>query len=132
MAAPTTDRQRERVAVVHQRREWYCRIVPLTHIEGSLDMAIDSRTLRTVDNKGRITLGAVDAGRSVQVEQTPDGYIVRYCRVVPEREAWLFENDAAFGLVQQGLAQVRAGQVRRDVDLGDLYRYADTIPDDED
>ena len=92
-------------------------------------MALESGTVRTVDGKGRITLGAADAGRTVRVEQTPDGYVVRYCRIIPEREAWLYDNPVALALVRKGIEDVKAGRVIEDVDLAELIAFAETIPD---
>ena len=90
-------------------------------------MALENGSVRTVDGKGRVTLGAAAAGRSVHVEQTPDGFSVRYCRVVPEREAWLWEDEQALGLALRGIAEAQAGDVIRDVELSEL---ADPARDD--
>ncbi len=89
-------------------------------------------TIRTVDGKGRVALGAAAAGRTVQVEETPDGFAIRFCRVIPESEAWLWENEAALKRVLKGLAEAKAGDVVRDVDLTELIALADALPDDGD
>jgi hypothetical protein len=49
--------------------------------------------LKTIDEKGRLTLGQEFAGRTVQIEKDEDGIVVKFYRVVPEREAWLWENE---------------------------------------
>jgi len=59
--------------------------------------------LKTIDEKGRLTLGREFAGRTVQVEKGEDGIVVKFCRVVPEREAWLWESETAKGMVDRGL-----------------------------
>jgi hypothetical protein len=43
--------------------------------------------LKTIDKKGRLTLGQEFAGRTVQIEKDEDGIVVKFYRVVPEREA---------------------------------------------
>lgn len=88
--------------------------------------------IRTVDGKGRVTLGAAAAGRTVQIEEMADGFTVRFCRVIPESEAWLWENEGALKRVLQGLAEAKAGKVAEDVDLAELLAHAATIPDPED
>ena len=94
-------------------------------------MALGNGNVRTVDSKGRITLGPGAAGRSVHIEQTPDGFNVRYCRVIPESEAWLWENEEALKAVLRGIEDVKAGRVARDVDLAELIAYAESLPDEE-
>ena len=86
---------------------------------------------RTVDSKGRLTLGSKFAGRTVEIEQTEGSLVVKLCRVVPDREAWLWENETAFGMVQRGLAEARAGEVVAGPDLAKAFAFADDIPDDE-
>ncbi len=88
--------------------------------------------IRTVDGKGRVTLGTTAAGRTVQVEETPDGFAIRFCRVIPESEAWLWENEATLKRVLRGISEAKAGDVVRDVDLADLIALADALPDDGD
>jgi hypothetical protein len=49
------------------------------------------------------------------------GIPVKLCRVIPEREAWLWENETANGMVDRGLRQARERELsdgpdpRRDV-----------------
>ncbi len=43
--------------------------------------------------------------------------LVKMARVIPEREAWLYENPAALAAVREGLAHARAGKVNRGPDL---------------
>lgn len=93
-------------------------------------MADDAGTIRTVDSKGRVTLSAADAGRTVQIEPTEDGYVVRFCRVIPDREAWLWDNPLALAMVQRGLAEAASGSVIRGVDIAELVASADTVADD--
>ena len=60
---------------------------------------------RKTDSKGRITLGKPFANRTVFVEQRGDEIVVRLARVIPEREAWLYENSKALVRVRKGLDQ---------------------------
>lgn len=67
---------------------------------------------KTTDSKGRVTLGGQFANRAVIVEhQGEDAVVVRLARVIPEREAWLYENPQALQLVRRGLDQARQGKV---------------------
>ena len=87
--------------------------------------------LRTIDEKSRLTLGREFAGRTVQVEPGEDGIVVRFCRVVPEREAWLWENETAKGMVDRGLHQAREGELGDGPDLAGAFAFAEGLPDDE-
>jgi hypothetical protein len=66
--------------------------------------------LKTIDQKGRLALGQEFAGRTVQVEKDADGIVVKFYRVVPDHEAWLWENETAKGMVDRGLRQAREGE----------------------
>jgi hypothetical protein len=75
-------------------------------------------TPRAADGKGRVALGTRFANRQVLVEQVSEfEVIVRLARVIPEREAWLYENPAALESVRRGLSQARAGDVVEGPDL---------------
>ncbi len=67
---------------------------------------------KSADSKGRVTLGGHFANRAVIVEQRgKDEVVIRLARVIPEREAWLYENPKALAQVRRGLAEARAGNV---------------------
>ena len=69
---------------------------------------------KSTDSKGRVTLGGHFANRAVIVEQrSDDEVIVRLARVIPEREAWLYENPTALASVRRGLDQARKGNVAK-------------------
>lgn len=87
--------------------------------------------LKTIDEKGRLTLGQEFAGRTVQIEKDEDGIVVKFYRVVPEREAWLWENETARGMVDRGLRQAREGELSDGPDLAAAFAFADGLPDDE-
>jgi len=66
---------------------------------------------RTSDAKGRINLGKRFANRTFIVEETEDLEIrLAPARVIPEREAWLYENKDALASVTRGLEQAKAGR----------------------
>lgn len=63
------------------------------------------------DAKGRLSLGKKFADRHVLIEEVDEYEVrIRTARVVPERKAWLLENDAARASVLKGIEQARAGQ----------------------
>ncbi len=69
---------------------------------------------KNTDSKGRVTLGERFANRAVIVEQqSDDAVIVRLARVIPEREAWLYESPEALAAVRRGLDQARKGDVAK-------------------
>lgn len=69
---------------------------------------------KNADSKGRVTVGDRFANRAVIVEQRrEDEVVVRLARVIPEREAWLYENLEASASVRRGLDQARKGEVAK-------------------
>jgi hypothetical protein len=87
--------------------------------------------LKTIDSKGRLTLGSEYAGRTVQVEKDATALVVRFCRVVPEREAWLWDNEAAMAMVSRGIEQAHRGELSDGPDLAAAFGFADSIPDND-
>jgi|SRR5665213_1513335 len=80
--------------------------------ESVADHAIEPVLTKTADNKGRIALGSRFANRAVIIETLSDTeVVVKLARVIPESEAWLYENAEALSAVRTGLAQARAGRV---------------------
>jgi hypothetical protein len=68
-------------------------------------------TVKTVDKKGRLMLGSNFAGRLVIVDDTVPGKVtVSPAVAIPEREAWLYDNEIALRLVRAGLEEARAGE----------------------
>lgn len=73
---------------------------------------------KTADSKGRVVLGGRFANRPVIIEKLSDTeMIVKLARVIPEREAWLYENPEALAAVRSGLAHARAGKLTKGPDL---------------
>lgn len=68
--------------------------------------------VKKTDGKGRVILGGEFANRAVTVEQVgADQVTIRLARVIPESEAWLYENPVALKAVRRGLADARAGRI---------------------
>jgi len=62
---------------------------------------------RTADSRGRITLGEAYANRRLIIESRGDELILRLARVIPDSEAWLYDNPVALDSVRRGLSQAR-------------------------
>ena len=86
---------------------------------------------KSTDSKGRVTLGGHFANRAVIVEhRSDDEVIVRLARVIPEREAWLYENPKALASVRRGLDQARKGSVtKKPPDLKAAAKLAGQLKD---
>ena len=68
-------------------------------------------TTKTLDARGRLTLGPKFANRLVLVRELDDGTVqVIPAEAIPAREAWLFKNPKALASVLRGLADVKAGR----------------------
>ena len=69
---------------------------------------------KSADSKGRVSLGTHFANRAVIVEhRSTDEVVVRLARLIPEGEAWLYENPKALSSVRRGLDQARNGRVAK-------------------
>ena len=67
-------------------------------------------TIKTLDKKGRITLGAEFAGKTVIVDDSnPDCIVIKPVVVIPADEAWLYKNETALNHVRKGLEEAREG-----------------------
>ena len=94
-------------------------------------MARTGTQTRNTDGKGRITLGEAFANRTMLVEEQGDVIVLRLARVIPEREAWLYENDKALASLRRGLKQARDGTlVRKGPDLKAAKKLADQLKDE--
>lgn len=85
---------------------------------------------KQADDRGRISLGKSFANRTFLVESSGDRIVISLARVVPEREAWLYENERALKMVQEGLSQARKRQHAKPPDMEKARRFADSIPDE--
>ena len=78
-------------------------------IEAAGDIEIQPQTAsqktvtKTADNKGRIGLGAIFANRSVIIQRLNETeMVIKLARVIPESEAWLYDNAEALAAVRTG------------------------------
>lgn len=73
---------------------------------------------RTVDSRGRLSLGIGFANKLVIVEELAGNVLkIVPAEVVPAREAWLYKKPDAISSVITGLAQAKAGQFAAPPDL---------------
>jgi predicted transcriptional regulator len=69
---------------------------------------------KTADSKGRVALGQRFANKTVIIEEIDETEVrIVAAVVIPEREMWLHRNEQAIAAVQRGLAQAKAGQLRK-------------------
>jgi hypothetical protein len=85
---------------------------------------------RHADAKGRITLGPGFANKAVIIEERGDELILRAARVIPEDEAWVYENDKALSALRSGLQQARQRSFVKGPDLNAAKRLADQLAED--
>lgn len=87
-------------------------------------------TLKTIDDKGRLMLGREYAGRPVKVEDRDGEVVLTFFQAVPEREAWLWENDRAIGMVERGLDQAARGELTKGLDLAAAFDLGGSLQDE--
>ncbi|MBX3384134.1 MAG: hypothetical protein KF864_11565 [Phycisphaeraceae bacterium] len=88
-------------------------------------------TTKDIDAKGRITLGASFANRTVIVEERGDEIVLKLARLIPEREAWLYENETALTSLRKGLKQAKAKKfAKKAPDLKAAAEFAASLQDD--
>jgi hypothetical protein len=85
---------------------------------------------RNADAKGRVTLGERFANQTVLVEDRGDDLLIRLARVIPAREAWLYENNKARAMVRRGLSQAKAGHTAPPPNLAAAKRMVAKLPRD--
>ena len=65
---------------------------------------------KTLDNKGRVTLGSQFAGQTVFIDDSnPDCILIKPVVMIPAQEAWLYKNKTATERVREGLDEARRG-----------------------
>lgn len=85
---------------------------------------------KQTDSKGRVVLGRAFANKTVLIEERENEVIIRLARVIPESEAWLYENTDARDALRRGLDQARAGDFVQGPDLSAAKELADQIEDE--
>lgn len=87
---------------------------------------------KQTDSKGRITLGEAFANRTMIVEQQGHDIVLRLARVIPQKEAWLYESEKALSAVRNGLSQARARKyAKKSPDLAAAAKLAALLKDDD-
>ncbi len=90
-------------------------------------------TTRMADSKGRVTLGANFANRTVIIDEIDATEVrVTLARVIPEREAWLYENPGAKASVLQGLSQAKSRRLATGPNLNADAKLAGALQDEAD
>jgi len=75
-------------------------------------------TWMVADNQGRVLLGGRFANQSFIAEELSENeWVLKLARVIPESEAWLYEDAEALAAVRTGLAQARSGKVTKGPNL---------------
>ena len=86
---------------------------------------------KVADNKGRVTLGAKFANRTVLVQEVDATEVrVTLARVIPEREAWLYADPKAKAALDRGLAQAKARRFAAAPDMAKARRLARGFPEE--
>ena len=88
------------------------------------------RTTKNTDSKGRLTLGEAFANRTIILEERGSEIVLHLARVIPEREAWLYENPTALGAVRRGLKEARQRRFSDGPNLADAAELADELEND--
>jgi hypothetical protein len=74
---------------------------------------------KTVDGKGRLTLGKAFANQLVIVREVANGVVeVIRAKAVPDPEIWLHSNPRAIRMVLDGLEEARARNLVDGPDIG--------------
>lgn len=89
--------------------------------------------IKTADSKGRINFGKNFANKTVIIEKIGDTEMkIELARVIPEREAWLYQNSEAKESVLRGLRQAEARRFSKSPpDLAADQSLVDEIEDSE-
>ncbi|CAN5618235.1 hypothetical protein BH09PLA1_BH09PLA1_29350 [soil metagenome] len=88
-----------------------------------------STRAKFTDAKGRVSLGAKFANKAVLIREVDETEtVVTLARIMPEREAWLYENPAAKAAVYEGLQQACAQQFAQNPpDIATDAEFADKL-----
>ena len=73
---------------------------------------------KTVDARGRVSLGQAFANALVIIKERVDGVVeIVRAEAVPAHEIWLYKNPEALAAVLAGIEQAKAGQFVESPDL---------------
>ncbi|MGK2955126.1 MAG: hypothetical protein ACSLFI_05580 [Solirubrobacterales bacterium] len=91
-----------------------------------------TQTIKTIDSKGRVNVGAEFAGKQVILELADSGIQLQYVKAIPVREAWLWENEAALNAVREGIEQAASGELSSGPkDFEASLAFAESLDDPE-
>jgi hypothetical protein len=77
-----------------------------------------SSLVKNVDSKGRIALGSSFANSTVLIEEGEGGeIIIKRASVIPQREAWLYDNKTALASLRRGLSEAAERKFAKGPDL---------------
>ena len=82
---------------------------------------------RNTDSKGRLTLGEAFANQTLIIEDRGHEIVLKRARVIPEREAWLYDNPGALAAVRRGLKQAASQQFSDGPDLAGAAQVAEKL-----
>jgi hypothetical protein len=87
---------------------------------------------KTLDAKGRVTLGSQFAGQIVEIDDSdPRCILIKPVVMIPAEEAWLYRNKTATGLVRDGLAEARLGEFAEAPDVARDLQWQDDVEEVE-
>ena len=87
-------------------------------------------TTKTTDSKGRLGLGKAFADKLVIVKQLAEGVVqITRAQAVPEAEAWLYKDRAAFEMVMRGIEDAKSGRLSAGPDLAAGDAPAESVGD---
>jgi hypothetical protein len=95
-----------------------------------MGMAKRTTQTRNTDSKGRLTLGEAYANRTLIVEERGSEIVLHLARVIPEGEAWLYDNPTALSAVRRGLEQARSRRLSDGPDLDKAAKLAAKLADE--
>ena len=73
-----------------------------------------SQSIKKLDSKGRLSLGAEFANSTVIIEEVlPGEFVIKAADVIPKMESWLYKNTKALAQVRRGLAEAKEGKLVR-------------------
>lgn len=86
---------------------------------------------KTLDDKGRVTLGARYARQTVFIDDSnPDCIKITPVVMIPAGEAWLYKNKKAIELVRQGLEDATKKNFAEEVpDIASDLDWLDDVED---
>ena len=93
-------------------------------------MAKRTTQTKNTDSKGRVTLGEAYANQTLIVEDRGYEIVLKLARVIPEREAWLYDNSGALAAVRRGLKAAASQQFSDGPDLAAAARLAEELDAD--